>query len=91
MYSGAGRIANAVGDNVPKSVDKSFIDTSCIDNISWHLLKIDSTLPWGRNTVISTESIIIPKNSILFVGWRTDFSDAKNKWLTNLLPVFQKN
>ena len=34
MYNGAGRIANAVDDNVPKSFARSFIDTSCIDNIS---------------------------------------------------------
>ena len=34
MYSGAGRIANAVGDNVPKSFARSFIDTSYVDNIS---------------------------------------------------------
>ena len=34
MYSGAGRIANAVDDNISKSFTRSFIDTSCIDNIS---------------------------------------------------------
>ena len=34
MYSGAGRIANAVDDNVPKSFARSFIDTSYGDNIS---------------------------------------------------------
>ena len=33
MYSGAGRIANAVDDDVPKSFTRSFIDT-CIDSIS---------------------------------------------------------
>ena len=34
MYNGAGRIANAVDDNVPKSFVKSVIDLSCINNIS---------------------------------------------------------
>ena len=33
MYSVAGRAANAVDDNVPKSFARSFIDTSCIENI----------------------------------------------------------
>ena len=33
MYNGAGRIANAVDDNVPKSFARSFIDTSCVDKI----------------------------------------------------------
>ena len=34
MYSGAGRIANAVDGNVPKRFARSFIDTYCINNIS---------------------------------------------------------
>ena len=34
MYNRAGRIANAVDDNVPKSFVKSVIDLSCINNIS---------------------------------------------------------
>ena len=34
MYSGAGRIANAVDGNVPKSFARSFIGTACIGNIS---------------------------------------------------------
>ena len=79
MYSGAGRIFNAADDNVPKSLASSFIDTSCIDNISWHLSEINSTFSWGRDTVISTETAITPKNSILYVGWRTDFF----KFITN--------
>ena len=74
VYCGAGRIiANAVDDNVPKSSARFFIDISYIDNMSLHLLKIDSTFSWGRDTVISTESIIIPKNYILLFEWRTDF------------------
>ena len=43
MESDARRIANAVDDNVPENLAKSFIDTSCIENISRHLLEIDST------------------------------------------------
>ena len=57
MYNGAGRIANAIDDNVLNI----FADTFC-----WHpdtFLEIDSTFSWGRDTVISTESIIISKNS----------------------------
>ena len=34
---GAERIANTADDNVPKSFGRSFIDTFCIDNVSWHL------------------------------------------------------
>ena len=30
MYSGAGRIASAVDENVPKSLARSFIDTESI-------------------------------------------------------------
>ena len=78
MYSGAGRIANAVDDIVPRSFSRSYIETYSIDNISWHILEIDSTF-WDRYTVISTKSVIIPKNSIPCVGWRTDFF----KFLTN--------
>ena len=34
MYSGAGRNANAVYDNVSKSFARSFIGAACIGNIS---------------------------------------------------------
>ena len=43
MYSGAGKIDNAVNDNFPKSFARSFIDTSCTDNTSCHLFEINST------------------------------------------------
>ena len=43
MYGHAERIANAADDNVLKSFARHFIDTSCIANISSHLLEIDST------------------------------------------------
>ena len=34
MYSGAGRIANAIDDSVPRSFSRSSIETYSIDNIS---------------------------------------------------------
>ena len=65
MYSGAGKIDNAVNDNFPKRFARSFIDTSCTDN-THPVTFLKSTLPSPEAGTLASPSSLLSSPKILF-------------------------
>ena len=58
----------------PIGLEISLNETWSFERNVWHCSIIAVASSWGNDRVIFCESIIIPRNSIFWQDWRTDFS-----------------